>query len=78
MRATITSKGQVTNPKPIRARLRLEPGDKIDFVLREGGDLRVMPVSASVARLKGMASRPAVPVSLAEMEAAIAGGAARK
>ena len=78
MRATITSKGQVTIPKPIRDRLRLERGDKIDFVLHEDGDLRVMPVTASVTRLKGMVSRPAVPVSIAEMEAAIAGRAARK
>lgn len=78
MHATITSKGQVTIPKPIRDRLRLEPGDKIDFALQEDGDLRVMPVTASVTRLKGMVSRPTVPVSLAEMEAAIAGGAARK
>ena len=78
MHATITSKGQVTIPKPIRDRLRLEPGDKIDFALQEDGDLRVMPVTASVTRLKGMLSKPAVPVSLAEMETAIAGGAVRK
>lgn len=78
MHATITSKGQVTIPKPIRDRLRLEPGDKIDFALQEDGDLRVMPVTASVTRLKGMLSKPTAPVSLAEMEAAIARGAARK
>ena len=78
MRATTTSKGQVTISKPIRDRLRLEPGDRIDFVLQGDGDLRVMPVTASATRLKGMVSKPAVPVSLAEMEAAIAGGTARK
>ena len=78
MRATITSKGQVTIPKPIRDRLHLEPGDKIDFVLQEDGDLRITPVTASVTRLKGMVPKPGLPVSLAEMEEAIARGAASK
>ena len=78
MHATITGKGQVTIPKPIRGRLRLEPGDRIDFALRAHGGLRVVPVTASATRLKGMVSKPTVPVSLAAMEAAIAGGAARK
>ena len=78
MHATITSKGQVTIPKPIRDRLHLEPGDKIDFVLQEDGDLRITPVTASVTRLKGMVPKPGHPVSLAEMEEAIARGAASK
>ena len=78
MHATITSKGQVTIPKPIRDRLHLEPGDKIDFVLQEDGDLRITPVTASVTRLKGMVPKPGLPVSLAEMEEAIARGAAGK
>ena len=39
MQATITSKGQVTLPKPIRDRLHLKPGDKIDFMLEDDGCL---------------------------------------
>ncbi len=77
MQATITSKGQVTLPKPIRDRLHLRPGDKIDFML-EGDVLRVTPVTASVTQLKGMVPKPAVPVSLRAMDAAIARGAARR
>ena len=78
MHATVTSKGQVTIPKPIRDRLHLEPGDKIDFILDEAGDLRVTPVTAPVARLKGMVPKPGCPVSLEEMDEAIARGATRK
>ena len=78
MQATITSKGQVTVPKPIRDRLHLEAGDKIDFILEEDGSVRVTPVNASVRRLKGMVPRPRSPVSLEEMDAAIAREAARK
>ena len=77
MQATITSKGQVTLPKPIRDKLHLRAGDKIDFTLK-GDGLWVTPVTASVTQLKGMVPKPAVPVSLREMDAAIARMAARR
>ena len=77
MHATITSGGRVTLPKPIRDKLHLGPGDKIDFVL-EGDGLRVARVTASVTRLKDMVPKPAAPVSLQEMDAAIAKAAVRR
>ena len=39
-RATVTSKGQVTLPKPIRDRLGIEAGDKLVFDI-DGDELRV-------------------------------------
>ena len=78
MQTTMTSKGQVTVPKPIRDKLHLKPGDKIDFMLDEDGGVRVVPVTASVTQLKGMVPRPGYPVSLADMDKAIAKAAARK
>ena len=78
MQSTITSKGQVTVPKPIRDRLHLKAGDTIDFVLEDESCVRVTPVNVSVTSLKGMVPKPAVPVSLEEMDAAIAREAARK
>ena len=78
MQSTITSKGQVTVPKPIRDRLHLKAGDKIDFVLEDEGCVRVTPVNVSVTSLKGMVPKPAVPVSVEEMDAGIAREAARK
>ena len=78
MQATITGKGQVTLPKPIRDRLQLEPGDKIEFLLDDDGRLRVEPVTASVTQLKGMVPRPGVPISLEQMDAAIARAASRR
>ena len=71
MQATITSKGQVTLPKPVRDKLRLRPGDKIDFMLEEDGSLRVTPVTASVTQLKGMVPKPEFPVSLEAMDEAV-------
>ena len=78
MQTTITSKGQVTVPKPIRDKLHLKPGDKVDFMLDEDGGVRVVPVTASVTQLKGMVPRPGYPVSLADMDKAIARAATRK
>ena len=78
MLATITSKGQVTLPKPIRDRLHLRPGDKIDFIMDADGGLRVVAVTASVTELKGMLPKPRVPVTLRAMDEAIAAEAARR
>jgi AbrB family looped-hinge helix DNA binding protein len=33
----LTSKGQTTIPKDIRKRLNLLPGDRLEFVIDEGG-----------------------------------------
>ena len=77
MQATITSKGQVTLPKPVRDKLRLRPGDKIDFMLEEDGSLRVTPVTASVTQLKGMVPKPESPISLEAMDEAVAGAVTR-
>ena len=78
MQATVTSKGQVTLPKPIRDRLQLEPGDKIEFLLDGDGRLRVEPVTASVTQLKGMVPRPSTAITLEQMDAAIARVAGRR
>jgi AbrB family looped-hinge helix DNA binding protein len=44
MSTTVTSKGQVTIPKPIRDRLGLKQGSLVDFEL--AGDGRVVVVNA--------------------------------
>jgi antitoxin PrlF len=35
----LTVKGQVTIPKRVRDALGLKPGDQVDFVMDEGGDV---------------------------------------
>lgn len=71
--ATLTSKGQITIPLALRAALGLHPGSRLDFI-REDGGFRAVPVhSGAPASLKGrFKGRVAVPVSLAEMDEAIA------
>jgi antitoxin PrlF len=70
--ATITTKGQCVVPKKIRDYMRLNPGDKIDFVIREDGEVYVRPVIMDVRELKGRLKKPGrKPVSLKEMEKAV-------
>jgi AbrB family looped-hinge helix DNA binding protein len=42
--ARLTSKGQVTIPKQVRAQLRLEPGDVLSYEI-EGDEVRVRKVA---------------------------------
>lgn len=39
MKSTISSKGQITVPKKVRARYALEPGTEVEFELRDDGAL---------------------------------------
>lgn len=52
--ATMTSKGQMTVPKPIRDRLRLAAGDQVDFVVNERGEIVVRAATSDVKELKGL------------------------
>ena len=74
----MTSKGQVTFPKPIRDELRLRPGDKLEFMLVEDGSLLVTPVTAPLTRLKGMVPKPDAPLSLETLDEAVARAVARR
>jgi AbrB family looped-hinge helix DNA binding protein len=69
--ATITSKGQITIPRDIRALLKLQSGDKVSFVVNDQGMVNFIPVTKSVTRLKGIVSKPAKPVSIEAMNATI-------
>ena len=77
MTSTVRSKGQVTIPVEARRRLRILPGTKLEFVIRGDGRLEVIPLSGSVRKLKSAVPKPKRALTLAEMDAAIAGGARR-
>ncbi|MCJ7581768.1 MAG: type II toxin-antitoxin system PrlF family antitoxin [Candidatus Aminicenantes bacterium] len=70
--STITTKGQCVVPKKIRDYMHLNPGDKIDFVIREDGEVFVRPVILDVRELKGQMKKIGRrPVSIKEMEKAV-------
>ncbi len=62
MAATVTRKGQVTIPKPVRDLLEIKPGSKVDF--KRGADGRIILVKVDgrqrpsrFARLRGHAGK---------------------
>lgn len=69
--STLTTKGQVTIPLDVRRRLGLSAGDRIEFVELENGTFAIKPAIDDVRSLKGLLRKPARPVSIADMKAAI-------
>ena len=69
--ATLTSKGQITVPIEVRKDLGVETGDRIEFVKVSQGQFAIMAATNSVRQLRGLVSKPAKPVSIEEMNAAI-------
>ena len=75
MESALTTKGQATIPKPIRDHLRLKPGDRVKFFIQPDGHVVLLPKLPASA-LRGMVpKRKGRPVSLHEMDEAIAAGA---
>jgi len=70
--ATVTSKGQITIPAQVRASLGLDTGDRIEFVDLGQGKFAIMAATHSVKDLKGLIRKPARPVSIEDMNQAIA------
>ena len=77
MYTTISSKGQVTIPVEIRNMLRLNTGDRIDFVIFDKNRVELMPKKGSVGSLKGLVKWSGKPMTLKQMDEAIAGEVCR-
>ncbi|ERM02092.1 AbrB family transcriptional regulator [Brucella intermedia 229E] len=77
--STVTSKGQITIPIKVRHDMGgLSVGDRIEFIRMEDGHYAVVSASGSVKSLKGIVPQPDTPVSLEDMDAAIASGGATR
>jgi antitoxin PrlF len=59
MATTVTSKGQVTIPKPVRDRLGIEPGSSVEFELAADGRVVLIKVDARrpVSRYEALRGR---------------------
>ena len=70
--STMSSKGQTVIPKAIRERLGLQPGDAVDFVVQDDGEVVLRPALEDVRRLKGVLRRAGrAPVTVREMNRVI-------
>ena len=70
--ATVTSKGQITIPASVRQALRVEAGDRVEFVEIEPDRYELVPATQSVRALKGMFGKATKTVTIEEMNRAIA------
>lgn len=70
--ATISSKGQITIPANVRHSLRVDTGDRVEFVEVEPGRFEFVAATQSVTELKGMFGKAKRAVSIEEMNRAIA------
>jgi len=75
--AMVTSKGQITIPAAVRASLGLEAGSRVEFVETEKGMFSIVPATSPVQALKGMLRKPAKPVTIEQMNLAIAAQGAK-
>lgn len=77
--ATLTSKGQITIPANVRHDLKVDAGDRVEFILIAPGRYEFVAATQSVTELKGMFGKPTKKISIDDMNKAIAqrGSAAR-
>jgi antitoxin PrlF len=57
MSTKVTSKGQVTIPKPVRDRLNIKPGSKVDFELAPDGRIVLVKAGKKPTAIKGRFDR---------------------
>ena len=70
--ATLTTKGQAVIPKAIRDHLKISPGDRLDFVVMDDGEVVVRPATFDVRQLRGLLLRKGQkPVSIEKMNMAV-------
>ena len=73
--STVTAKGQTKLPKDVRIALNLHPGDRVRYMILDGGEVRLVR-SRPVMQLAGMLKdRTDKRASLEDMDEAIAQGA---
>lgn len=73
--AKMTSKGQITIPVEVRRELGLQTGSRIVFVATGERSYQIRVQRGSVRDLRGCVPAPGTPVSVEQMDEAIAAGA---
>ena len=70
--ATLTTKGQITIPADVRYALKVDTGDRVEFVQIAPDRFEFVAANRSVTELKGMFGKPSKSVSIDDMNKAIA------
>jgi antitoxin PrlF len=77
--ATLTSKGQITIPAEVRHDLKVDAGDRVEFIQLAPGRYEFMAATQNITDLKGVFGKLSKSVSIDAMNKAISkrGAAAR-
>lgn len=70
--ATLTTKGQITIPADVRNALKVDAGDRVEFVQIAPDRFEFVAANRSITELKGMFGKPNKKVSIDDMNKAIA------
>ena len=71
--ATLTSKGQITIPKPVRDSPHLRSGDRVEFVVHGSSEAVLRPITKGVDEVFGRLHDPKrPPLTVEQMNAALA------
>ena len=70
--ATLTTKGQITIPAEVRYALKVDSGDRVEFVQIAPDRFEFVAVNRSITELKGMFGKSSKRVSIDDMHNAIA------
>ena len=76
LESAVTRKGRTTLPKPVRESPGVRAGDRVRYVILEG-EVRLLPVRP-MHRLFGALPHEGRPVTVEQMDEAVAGGACRE
>ncbi len=76
LESAVTKKGQTTLPKRVRESLGVRTGDRVRYVILEG-EVRILPVRP-IHRLFGALQHEGPPVTIEQMDEAVAEGACRE
>jgi len=69
--AKVTSKGQITLPAPLRAKLKLAPGSRVDFVEQPDGSFLMRRKTGDIRELRGILKYDGPPLTIEEINEGI-------
>ena len=69
--AKVTSKGQITLPVELRAKLRLVPGSRVHFEEQPDGSFKIRRKAGNVGELRGIVKYDGPSISIDEMNEGI-------
>ncbi|MHB1194405.1 MAG: AbrB/MazE/SpoVT family DNA-binding domain-containing protein [Longimicrobiales bacterium] len=70
--STLSTKGQLVVPKEVRDFLQVGPGDRIDFVVHDDGQVTIRPAVLDIQELRGLLHARGRPcVSVEDMKRAV-------